>query len=72
LVVTDSFRELSFLPTDDMVACGLRGVPQEYVSTINSNPVTRKKEMSMPSKSDGNIITEPQATTTLLETGEVQ
>jgi len=43
----------------------------EHASTINGNPVTRKKEMSMSSKSNGNIITEPQATSTLVETGEV-
>jgi hypothetical protein len=42
----------------------------ENASTFNSNPVTRK-EMSMSSKSNRNVITEPQATSTLVETGAV-
>jgi len=38
----------------------------------NSNPVTRKKEMSMSSKPKGNVSTELQATSTqAAETGEV-
>src|SRR6266446_10685538 len=42
----------------------------ENASTFNSNPVTRK-EMSMSSKPNRNVITEPQATSTQAEAGEV-
>jgi hypothetical protein len=43
----------------------------ENASTINSNPVTRKKEMSMSLKPKRNGSTEPQATSTQAEAGEV-
>jgi hypothetical protein len=38
---------------------------------INSNPITRKREMSVSSKPKRNEITESQATSTQAETGEV-
>jgi len=41
---------------------------RENASTINSNPITRKREMSMSSKPKRNGGTEPQATSIQMET----
>jgi hypothetical protein len=43
----------------------------EHASTINSNPMARKKDMSMSSKPKRNGSTESQASSTQAETGEV-
>jgi hypothetical protein len=50
---------------------GSRRANAKHASTINSNPVTRKKKMSMSLKPKRNGSTEPQATSTQAEAGEV-
>jgi hypothetical protein len=45
---------------------GTRGAERidEHASTINSNPITKQREMSMSSKPKRNGSTEPQAAST--------
>src|SRR5438876_12077744 len=42
----------------------------EHASSINSNPITRKRKTSMSSKLKRNGSTEPQATSTQAATGD--
>jgi hypothetical protein len=42
----------------------------EHASTINSNPITRKREISMSAKPNRSESPEPQATSTQAETAE--